>query len=290
MRLPASTAGFAALGMLAWGCSVYTSGLLPSSDELKGDGASSSGGTAGASSASGSGSGAKPSTAGMSSNPGGTFGSGGTDVIPSDGGDGGESPPATGGMAGASAGASGGGGVAGSGGKGGAGGTAGGGGTAGTGGTAPGVLCTAHPISMKSSWIPTASSSSPGNGTEADPLYNPPSHMLDGLTGERWSTGNPQGGAEWIQIDFGAIVNIKQITLQVFGKDVDDYPRSWAVRFTAAEDNKFASPILASGDGASGITTITLPTVATGQFLTIRQTGVGDKWWTIAELLVTCVD
>ena len=143
---------------------------------------------------------------------------------------------------------------------------------------------------MKSLWIPTASSSSPGNGTEADPLYNPPSHMLDGLTGERWSTGNPQGGAEWIQIDFGAIVNIEQITLQVFGNDVNDYPRSWAVRFTAAEDNKFASPILASGVGASGITTITLPTVATGQFLTIRQTGVADKWWTIAELLVTCTD
>ncbi len=270
--------------MLAWGCTVYDSGLLPDSDR-QGDAGKSSGGTAGSSGASGASSGAAPSGAGVGTSQSGTFGSGGTDVIPTDGGQGGESSPAIGGAAGTSAGTGG----AGTAGVGGNGGTAGGG-TGGTGGSAPGVLCSEHPLSMKSTWIPTASSSSPGNGMESDPLYNPPSHMLDGLTGKRWSTGNPQGGSEWVQIDFGAIVNIKEITLQVFGMDTNDYPRSWAVRFTAAEDPKFLAPVLLSGVGAVGINTITLPTVATGRFLTIRQTGIADKWWTIAELLVTCTN
>jgi F5/8 type C domain len=199
-------------------------------------------------------------------------------------------------MAGASAGASGGGGVAGSGGKGGAGGTAGGGGTAGNGGSggtggAPGVLCSAHPIPAKATWVPKAYDFSPGNGMESDPLYNPPAHLIDGLTNKRWSSGKEQMGIEWIAIDFGVTVNLKQITLQVFGNDVDDYPRIWAVRFGPDEDlTKFMTPIIASGVGASGSTVITLPAVATGRYLSIRQTGSAAKWWSVAELLADCTD
>jgi len=290
IRFSASAAGFAAIGMLAGGCTVYDTGLFPASGQLMGDGATSGGGSGGGTST-----GAKPTTAGTSGDVGGTFGSGGTDVIPNDGGAdnaGGDSSTAAGGTAGTGAGAGGkagaGGTSAGSAGKAG---SAGASGNGGSGGTAPVVACADHPLPLKTTWIATASSSSLGDGLETDGLYNPPEHMTDGKYNERWASGKTQSGDEWIEIDFGVVATFTDLTLNV-NTDTGDYPRNYAVRVSnKAQD--FAAAAKASGAGAPGNTVLHFNTPLTGRYLNVRQTGVNTidtAWWTIAEVLVGCTD
>jgi hypothetical protein len=123
---------------------------------------------------------------------------------------------------------------------------------------------------------------------ESDGLYNPPAHMVDGNLSERWASGKPQSGDEWIQIDFGATVALSSVTLAA-GTATNDYPRTYALRASATAQD-FTAPILASGDGKVGDNTITLVKAATGRYLTIEQTAnaVSETWWSISELMVTC--
>jgi len=137
-------------------------------------------------------------------------------------------------------------------------------------------------------WTATASSFSKGDGTEADGLYNPPAHMLDGLYTERWSTGQLQSGNEWIQLDFGAVSTITDLTLNP-GNDAGDYPRSYAVR-VSNKDQDFAAPVKVSGTGMPGTTFVHFSPPAVGRYVTVRQTGVEGPWWTVAEALVGCTD
>jgi F5/8 type C domain-containing protein len=108
-----------------------------------------------------------------------------------------------------------------------------------------GTPCSTNPLSLKTTWIASSSQSSLGNSTEADPLYNPPSHAIDGNINERWSTGNAQAGNEWLQIDFGRTVAIDRVTLQL-GVDTGDYPRGYTARFSSTPLN-FTAPVLVFG-------------------------------------------
>jgi hypothetical protein len=271
-----------AAGALLRGCAVYDTDLISSAGGVsKGGSPATDGGQSGDGNLGG---GSMPSAGAV---PSGGKGSGaaGTDqagAASSEGGagnEGGEDPSAIGGVAG----------DAGDGGAAGGPGKAGQGGTA---GSAPIVTCDEHPLSSKTSWVATASSFSQGNGTETDGLFNPPSHMSDGNFGERWSSGKPQTGDEWIQIDFGVVVNVSNVTLHV-GNDTGDYPRKYSLRISNESDD-FAAPVRASGDGMPGNTVITLVRPVTGRYLTVRQTGANPvgttSWWTIAEVLVTCTE
>lgn len=164
-------------------------------------------------------------------------------------------------------------------------------GSGGSAGAAPVSKCTDHPLTAKVMWVPTASSSSLGNGTEPDGLYNPPEHLVDGRLEERWSSGKAQDGTEWIRIDFGAVVSLTEFTLQV-NNDVGDYPRHYDVRLTTAADPFFMGPVLASGDGMPGDTVISFDNVLSGRYLTVRQTAAPGEtsWWTIAEVTASCSD
>jgi hypothetical protein len=150
----------------------------------------------------------------------------------------------------------------------------------------PPALCSSNPLSPKTSWRATASQSSLGNSTEADTLFNPPAHAIDGIVGERWSTGKPQAGDEWLQIDFGRTVAIDHVTLQTAGNP-GDYPRVYAARLSATSMN-FAASVLVSGNGQPGDIVMTFPVPAAGRYLLITQTGVATVWWTVAELIATC--
>jgi hypothetical protein len=297
MRLFSSAPGFLVAGTLGFGCTVYDSQLV-TTDGLLGAGADSSGGTSTDAGTGNDAAGKSSSTSGGSTTArAGESGSGGTEVMPSDGGAGGEGgepssgtggTAATGGKAGSSAGGS-----AGAGGKAGSGGTGGSAGASGSGGSAGGatvVKCADHVLPAKSTWIATASSSSVGNGTEADGLYNPPVHMLDGSYTERWSSGHAQAGDEWIQIDLGAISSITELTLNP-GNDAGDYPRMYAVRVSNKSED-FAAAVKASGTGMPGSTFVQFKTPAVGRYITVRQTNAdaGNPWWTIAEVLVGCTD
>jgi hypothetical protein len=155
-------------------------------------------------------------------------------------------------------------------------------------GDAP-TTCASYPLSAKADWVVTASHSSLGNSQESDPLYNPPSHAHDGILGERWSTGKPQSGNEWLQIDFGRSVAIAQVTLQL-GGSTSDYPRGYAVRVSEMPLD-FAAPILVSGAGQASVdTAIALGVPVVGRYLLIAQTGSATSWWSVAEANVACND
>jgi hypothetical protein len=194
-----------------------------------------------------------------------------------------------GGNGGSSGSSSGNGGMGGKAGAGGAAGSAGKGGTGGTGGGGS-MACSSNPLSARATWIATASHSSLGNGMESDVLYNPASHMLDGNLSERWSSGKQQSGDEWIQIDFGKVVTLSDITLQ-HGTDTGDFPVAYTVR-VSNNSGDFNASVRASGAGAEGAElAIMLAAPATGRYLTIRQTGASTfPWWSIAELQVSCSD
>ena len=166
----------------------------------------------------------------------------------------------------------------------------GGGGSAGTGGESAmggeaGALnearCADHPISPRSAWAPTASSS-----YASDPVTN----VIDN-TSARWSTGKPQSGNEWLQIDFGATVNLRTINLQQGNaSDSNDYPRSYSV-YVSDVDRDMTGSALATGVGTHGVSTgITLSKIASGRYLLIRQLGTSLSWWSVQELEVSCAE
>lgn len=305
MRFLSSASAFSSAAALVFGCSVYDTELVQSAGGLTGAGNS------GTSADGGKGVGGKDSASAGSTNGEAGNGTGGSFVTPeggaADGGDGmGGAPSAgTGGSVGGAMGGTTTGGTA-TGGKGGMGGTAAGGkggttgaagmsGNAGTGGGATVPKCGDNPVPAKASWIASASSESVGTGVESDGLYNPAKHMTDSSFVERWSSGQPQAGNEWIQIDFGKPVSLTGITLNVRGNQ-GDYPRMFAVRMSNKVKD-FAAPILAMGSGVPSVddpdnTNIPFSEMSTGQYLTVRQTGavaMGDNaWWTITELSVVC--
>jgi F5/8 type C domain len=179
---------------------------------------------------------------------------------------------------------------AGSGGAPGSGDVAGFGGVAGLGGAAGGeavVRCDEHPIPPKSAWSVIASSSSLGTGTETDPLYNPPSHVIDGMLDERWASGQPQEDGQWFHIDFGVDVALSHVVLQQ-GKDIDDYPRGYAISVSNRHTD-FDAAARATGHGASvSEEVIPLDHPVVGRYMLIRQTGSAKVWWSIAEISVEC--
>lgn len=253
------------------GADAAGSSALAGTTALGGAGA---GGVAGTPSAGGTATGGVGGAAG-GNNGAGTAGSGGV------GGAGGSAGSAgnggTGGNGGASAGAGGGG-------KGGSGGAAGSGGNGGNGGSGGGPAqpkCSDHPLTAKTKWVVTASSS--------DGLA-PPAQAVDGDLGTRWSTGKSQAGGEWLQIDFGAVVSLSQVTLAL-GSSKDDYPRQYATRFSNSSQNTGA-PVLASGMGAASTDTVmNFPKGSSGRYVLITQSGaVQGLWWSVAEILAQCAD
>jgi len=151
------------------------------------------------------------------------------------------------------------------------------------------TTCASYPVSGKPSWVVTASHTSLGNSQESDPLYNPPSHAHDGILAERWSTGKPQSGNEWLQVDFGRSVAISQATLQL-GSSTSDHPRGYAVRVSETPLD-FAAPILVSGAGQASVDIVILFGVpVVGRYLLIAQTGSATSWWSVAEVNAACTD
>ena len=97
-----------------------------------------------------------------------------------------------------------------------------------------------------------------------------------------------QSSADWLQLDFGAIVGIDRVTLEL-GNNPSDFPRGYAVRVSNASNN-FAAPVLLSGAGQQATDTVlAFATPVSGRYLLIAQTGsVKALWWSVAEIAVAC--
>lgn len=233
-------------------------------------------------------------TAGTSPNGGG--GAAGDDGGGSNGGSfvvGGSGGAMAGGGAGGNSGAGGAGGKGGAGGAGGkggagsAGGSGGKGGSGGSGGSGT-VACGAPAIPAQTLWKATAlAECSP---TCADP--NGPftaGLAIDGNVATRYSSGATQVTGQWLQIDLGTAAAVNHLTLN--SVPAADYTRHYQVRVSNTSVDMAAS-VLAEGDGAAGVTDITLSKVSAGRFVLITQTGAvtppATSWWSINEITVTC--
>jgi F5/8 type C domain len=282
------------------GCATYEN-TLPDASGVIGSAGNDSGGTGSEAGASGSGG----SLAGSSTSAGAAGvaslgGTGGSSAAAAGGMSGGQAGGGAGGTSDSGAGRSGAGGALGTSGAGGAGGTSSGGaagasgsggkssggsagsaGSAGAGGSASVQTCAKNPIPARSAWVVTASAS--GNSA-------PPSNAHDGDVATRWTTGADQAGGEWLQVDFGKAVTLTKLTLML-GGSADDYPRTYATRFSNSSGN-MAAPVLVSGMGAKGVDTVlNLPAGTTGRYLLISQSGkVTGLWWSVAEIQAACAD
>ena len=162
---------------------------------------------------------------------------------------------------------------------------AGAGGAAGDAGAPAAVKCEDAPIPLKGSWKASASHSSLGVGDE---YYNPPENVMD-LSSKRWSTGKPQAGDEWLQIDFGASAAIRELSFILNPDDADDYPRIYQIQISDTPLD-FSGTIRASGAGPKGQTlVVTLAEPAVGRYLLVQQKGKDAvNWWSISELTARC--
>lgn len=160
-------------------------------------------------------------------------------------------------------------------------------GAAGAGGAPPerSFSCDSAPVPLKGSWRASASHSSLGVGGEYN---NPPENLMD-LSSKRWSTGKPQSGDEWFQIDFVTSTAVRELKLTLNSDDAEDYPRNYQVKISD-QPLAFNSPIRASGAGMLGQTlVITFAEPVRGRYLLVQQKGKdASSWWSVSELTVSC--
>jgi fibronectin type 3 domain-containing protein len=110
-----------------------------------------------------------------------------------------------------------------------------------------------------------------------------PANALDGDLTTRWSTGTSQVSGQWFQVDMASTVTFNKIVLNCVNS-ANDYPRGYQVT-VSADGISWSAPV-ATGTGASGVTTITFaPQVA--RYIRVTQTGsVNGTYWSIDEFNV----
>ncbi len=145
--------------------------------------------------------------------------------------------------------------------------------------------CAAAPVPPASGWVITA-----------DPVtdsHYPPELAIDGSEDTRFSTGEPQQGDEWLQVDFGEAVALTSVSLACckvvagFPESLEDYARGWAVRLSD-QPLDLGAPVLAAGEGAPGGIVATFAP-AVGRYLLVTQTGSAvESWWSVHELGASC--
>ncbi len=199
----------------------------------------------------------------------GTFASGGVTTTAGTG---------SGGAGGANGGAAAGGKASGGAGGKASGGAAGTSGTAGAGGSGS-AMCAGQTIPAKTTWK--------GNAFPVDAAY-PASKVFDGDNTTRFSSGIKQKGGEFLEIDFGKVVTLNEITMFT---NNGDYFRHYQLWLSNTSGDAMGT-MLKEADGAQGSVVVPLATAKAGQFLRIKQTGadVGDDiaWWSLHELSVAC--
>jgi endo-1,3(4)-beta-glucanase len=135
-------------------------------------------------------------------------------------------------------------------------------------------------------WKVTASSSQVMN-QPGDLLYNPPENALDGILSTRWSSGKPQTGGEWFELDFGQTLSVRSLELDM-GADASvqsymDFPRGYFVSVSDTP-NDTTAPTVTSGVGEAPITHIDLRGERHARYVRILQTNEATNWWSIHEL------
>lgn len=109
------------------------------------------------------------------------------------------------------------------------------------------------------------------------------SHAIDGNRATRWTTGRPQQGDEWFEIDLGYQTDISEIVLDA-GDTGNDSPAHYRV-FISSDRTQWGDPVL-EGRSQGKVLTLKVPPTP-GRYIRIEQLGTsGGMYWSIAELQV----
>jgi hypothetical protein len=107
---------------------------------------------------------------------------------------------------------------------------------------------------------------------------------VDGTRTTRWTTGRPQQGDEWFEIDLGYETEIREILLDA-GDTGSDAPAQYRI-FIASERGQWGNPVL-EGRSEGKVLTLNVVPPASGRLIRIEQLGnKGGLFWSIAELKV----
>ncbi|MDP9904664.1 discoidin domain-containing protein [Arthrobacter bambusae] len=124
-------------------------------------------------------------------------------------------------------------------------------------------------------WTVTSSSSRQGD---------PPGNATDGDLGSRWSTAYKMKSSDWFQVDFGAKTTFGQITLNNTAANAFDSVFQYQVY--VSDDGKNWGTAAASGNGALGKMTITLPP-QTARYVRVVSTAPSFFFhWSIGDITV----
>ncbi|MEA9987115.1 discoidin domain-containing protein [Subtercola sp. RTI3] len=118
----------------------------------------------------------------------------------------------------------------------------------------------------RTGWTATASSGTASNA-------------IDGSGTTRWTTGVPQSGSEWLQVDLGAPTLFNRLSIDD-RNFAGDYPRSYSIA-VSADGSTWTS--VAAAPGADSVTTATF-TAQVARYVKISQTGSSASWWSVGEL------
>jgi endoglucanase len=135
--------------------------------------------------------------------------------------------------------------------------------------------CTPGQMQSRTGWVPSASNSST-NANEG------PASALDGIVGNRWSSGKAMESGMWFQVDMGYPRSFDQIVIESDGGDLAAVYTVFAANDTSA----WGAPI-AAGVGTP-TTTVTLPTTVTAQIIRVVCGQSNGNWWSIHEFNVRC--
>ncbi|MFC9251866.1 discoidin domain-containing protein [Amycolatopsis thailandensis] len=113
----------------------------------------------------------------------------------------------------------------------------------------------------------------------AVPAGEAPRNAIDDDASTRWSSGQAQSPAQYVQVDLGKPVSFRRVALDS-GGFLGDFARGYEL--SVSDDGK-SWRVLASGPGAGQLTTIDLPRTW-ARHLRIRSTETAANWWSVADV------
>ena len=103
---------------------------------------------------------------------------------------------------------------------------------------------------------------------------------VDADASTRYSTGTGQAPGQYLQVDFGRAIALRQVVFDA-GASTGDYPRGYTV--TTSADGVDWSTAVASGQGTGQFTTVGLRG-APVRYVRITLTASSGSWWSVADV------
>ena len=121
-------------------------------------------------------------------------------------------------------------------------------------------------------WTATANPATTGSDAVAN--------AVDGDASTRYSTDAAQAAGQYLQVDFGKRIPVRQVVFDT-GASTGDYPSAYTVQVST--DGTNWTTVVANGVGSGQLTTVPLDG-APVQYVRMTLTGTSASWWSVADV------